>query len=351
MLRRGLLPVRRLASAPCSLRAPPLAFSGTAQAARANAAAFSRCLALPRKLSTSGGSNDGVAAANENEYGGAYHLQNHVWTEEEIQKCIAEKDKKFEPQSISDHIMVNIMRGLYHTFNAITGYKEENPTTKSIEWRLIVLESFAGVPGFLAAAFRHFYSLRTLKKNEPFIFTLLEEANNERMHLLVCLKQFNASLPTRLLVMSAQFTMVPFLMLVYALHPPAMHRFVGHLEETAVHTYANIIHNIETPGTNLHRDWAGLAAPKMAIDYWQLPPDADWLLVMKHVLADEAHHRDVNHGIASLGSDPQENPFLDEHQQDFDRAALKRTEELVSAALKQSGKQATYVSSSKPLHR
>ena len=40
---------------------------------------------------------------------------------------------------------------MYHTFNFLTGYKHINPTVQSIEWRLIVLESVAGVPGFVAA--------------------------------------------------------------------------------------------------------------------------------------------------------------------------------------------------------
>lgn len=43
------------------------------------------------------------------------------------------------------------MYGLYHTFNFMTGYKQVNPSVQSIEWRLIVLESVAGVPGFVAA--------------------------------------------------------------------------------------------------------------------------------------------------------------------------------------------------------
>ena len=55
-----------------------------------------------------------------------------------------------------------------------------------------MLESFAGVPGFVAAAFRHFRSLRRLERDRGFIFTLLEEAENERMHLLTFLQ---ASLP------------------------------------------------------------------------------------------------------------------------------------------------------------
>jgi hypothetical protein len=50
------------------------------------------------------------------------------------------------------------MYGFYHAFNFITGYNPENPSVRSMEWRLIVLESIAGVPGFVAAGFRHFVS-------------------------------------------------------------------------------------------------------------------------------------------------------------------------------------------------
>ena len=115
------------------------------------------------------------------------------------------------------------MYGMYHTFNFLTGYTQTNPSVQSIEWRLIVLESVAGVPGFVAAGkcesfthqinefsryfgikydisclfnnagFRHFRSLRTLKRDHGWIATLLEEAENERMHLLLCLNKFEAS--------------------------------------------------------------------------------------------------------------------------------------------------------------
>jgi hypothetical protein len=43
------------------------------------------------------------------------------------------------------------MFSLYYTFNFITGYRHDNPPVRAIEWRLIVLESIAGVPGFVAA--------------------------------------------------------------------------------------------------------------------------------------------------------------------------------------------------------
>jgi ubiquinol oxidase len=39
-------------------------------------------------------------------------------------------------------------------------------------------------------------------------------------------------------------------------------------------------------------------APQIAIDYWHLPEDARLREVIVAVRADEAKHRDVNHGFA-----------------------------------------------------
>jgi hypothetical protein len=158
--------------------------------------------------------------------------QNHIWSLEEL----ADKTTnvyKHKPVSVSDYFMYSIMRTMYHTFNFVTGYQKENPSVKSIEWRLIVLESVAGVPGFVAAGFRHLRSLRTISRDNGFIATLLEEAENERMHLLVCFKMFGASPLIRGIVIAAQALLTPALMIVYAIHPRSMHRFVGYLEETA----------------------------------------------------------------------------------------------------------------------
>jgi ubiquinol oxidase len=49
---------------------------------------------------------------------------------------------------------------------------------------MLFLETVAGVPGFVAAMHRHLRSLRTMKRDNGWIHTLLEEAENERMHLL-----------------------------------------------------------------------------------------------------------------------------------------------------------------------
>ncbi|MCY7280323.1 MAG: alternative oxidase, partial [Sphingomonas bacterium] len=50
--------------------------------------------------------------------------------------------------------------------------------------RAIVLETVAAVPGMVGAMFTHLSSLRRMKDDEGWIRTLMEEAENERMHLM-----------------------------------------------------------------------------------------------------------------------------------------------------------------------
>lgn len=240
--------------------------------------------------------------------------QNHIWTENELKEKL-ETLYHHKPQTFMDKIAHGAMFTAYHTFNFISGYNPINPTVKAIEWRLIALESLAGVPGFVAAGFRHFRSLRSLKRDYGWIPTLLEEAENERMHLLVCLSQFQANFLTRAFVIALQGVMVPALMAVYLIHPKSLHRFVGYLEETACETYVNIINHVETPGTHLHQGWSQIEAPDIAIGYWRLPSDAKWVDCLKCMMADETHHRDVNHTFADM-KDDDPNPFLHTHKQD-----------------------------------
>ena len=105
----------------------------------------------------------------------AWRQTNHIWSNDELEKVSIEKH---EPVTMSDHFMKGVMNILYHGFNFVTGYDPVDPSPRSVAWRLIILESFAGVPGFVAAGFRHFYSLRTLKRDHGAIYTFLEEASS-----------------------------------------------------------------------------------------------------------------------------------------------------------------------------
>jgi len=188
----------------------------------------------------------------------------------------------------------------------------------------------------LGGMFRHFRSLRQLERDHGFIFTLLEEAENERMHLIVCMGFFDAGPFTRAIVSVGQVALTPFLAALYVIRPQLLHRFVGYLEETAVHTYTNIVNITETPGTHLHSAWKDTPAPAVAINYWKLPADAMWVDCLKRMLADESHHRDVNHAMASMTTEQmfgQDNPFVHEHIADYEAGVKRRTEAVLKRAL------------------
>ena len=168
----------------------------------------------------------------------SWRQQNHIWSEDEIQERMLTADDKHSPQTFAESILQTSVRAAYHTFNLATGYNHVDPPTSAIGYRLIILESIAGVPGMLGGMFRHFRSLRQLERDHGFIFTLLEEAENERMHLIVCMSFFEAGPVTRFLVQAGQVALTPFLASLYMIRPQLLHRFVGYLEETAVHTCA-----------------------------------------------------------------------------------------------------------------
>jgi ubiquinol oxidase len=267
----------------------------------------------------------------------SWRQQNHIWTDKEIGERIATADLKHVPKGLAELALQKTVRVAYHCFNAVTGYNALDPPVSAIGYRLIILESVAGVPGMLGGMFRHFRSLRQLERDHGFIFTLLEEAENERMHLIVCMSFFEAGPFTRLVVSAGQVAMTPFLTMLYLIRPQYLHRFVGYLEETAVHTYTNIVKLTQTPGTKLHTSWKDTPAPEVAIAYWQMPADAKWVDCLSRMLADESHHRDVNHALASMPTEKlygNDNPFVHEHIADYEAGVKRRAERVLKRAIK-----------------
>lgn len=77
-------------------------------------------------------------------------------------------------------------------------------TEKQWMQRILFLESVAGVPGMVAGTVRHLRSLRLMERDGGWIHSLLEEAENERMHLMTFMKIRQPGKAFRLLVMATQ---------------------------------------------------------------------------------------------------------------------------------------------------
>jgi ubiquinol oxidase len=158
--------------------------------------------------------------------------------------------------------------------------------------RAVVLETIAGVPGMVGGSLQHLRALRRMESDHGWIRTLLDEAENERMHLMTFIQIAQPSRFERLLILLAQGAFYNLFFLLYIFSPGTAHRVVGYLEEEAVYSYTEYLAGVDDGS------YANVPAPAIAIDYWKLPADARLRDVIVVVRADEAHHRDVNHAFA-----------------------------------------------------
>ncbi|KAJ5237336.1 hypothetical protein N7489_007427 [Penicillium chrysogenum] len=241
-----------------------------------------------------------------------------VYTEAQMQSIqIAHR----QTANWSDWIALGTVRFFRWGMDTATGYKHPKPGEElparfkmtEHKWlnRFVFLESIAGVPGMVGGMLRHLRSLRKMKRDNGWIETLLEEAFNERMHLLTFLKLAEPGWFMRVMVIGAQGVFFNGFFLSYLISPRICHRFVGYLEEEAVITYTRAIEELEAG--NLP-EWKDLDAPEIAVKYWQMPEGQrkmkDLLLFIR---ADEAKHREVNHTLANLKPTQDPNPYQIEY--------------------------------------
>jgi len=159
--------------------------------------------------------------------------------------------------------------------------------------RAVVLETVAGVPGMVAGMWQHLRSLRKMKPDERgWIKTLLDEAENERMHLMIFIEIAKPNWFERLLVLFAQFVFWHFYFVLYVFFPKTAHRMIGYFENQAVVSYTQYLDEIDSGRTE------NIPAPKIAIDYYTLKPNATLRDVIIAVRLDEQGHADVNHQMA-----------------------------------------------------
>jgi ubiquinol oxidase len=160
--------------------------------------------------------------------------------------------------------------------------------------RAVVLETVAAVPGMVGGMLQHLKSLRRFQDDRGWIKTLLDEAENERMHLMTFIQVAKPNLFERMLVVIAQGIFFNGFFLFYVFWPRVAHRFVGYLEEEAVYSYTEYLADIDAGRAE------NIPAPQIAVDYWKLPADARLREVVIAVRLDEAGHRDVNHGFSDV---------------------------------------------------
>ncbi|KAK2663328.1 hypothetical protein Ddye_001902 [Dipteronia dyeriana] len=152
--------------------------------------------------------------------------------------------------------------------------------------RAMMLETVAAVPGMVGGMVLHLRSIRRFEHSGGWIRALLEEAENERMHLMTMVELVKPKWYERLLVLIVQgvfFNAFFVLYVVFFVQCKLAHRIVG------IHSYTEYLKDIDSGAIE------NVRTPAIAIDYWMLPKDASLKDVITVIRADEAHHRDVNH--------------------------------------------------------
>ena len=192
----------------------------------------------------------------------------------------------YQPINFSDRVALFFTKSM--RFFADTFFQ------KRYGHRAVVLETVAGVPGMVSGMWTHLTSLRKMKTGYgPKIRTLLDEAENERMHLMTFIEIAKPNAFERFLVLTAQAVFWNMFFVIYVFFPRTAHRIVGYFEEEAVYSYTEYLREIDNGSL------PNIPAPKIAIDYWNLSADAKLRDVVIAVREDEAKHRDVNHEFAS----------------------------------------------------
>lgn len=191
----------------------------------------------------------------------------------------------YEPHGFSDRFALG--------FTKLLRFCADTFFAKRYGHRAIVLETVAAVPGMVGATLTHLKCLRRMIDDDGWIRTLMEEAENERMHLMTFIEVAQPNLFERLVILLVQWLFYVGFFLLYLVSPRTAHRVVGYFEEEAVISYSLYLKEIDEGRS------PNVPAPAIAKHYWKLPDDATLRDVVLVVRADEAHHRDVNHGFAS----------------------------------------------------
>ena len=195
-------------------------------------------------------------------------------------------EKHYKPKNFSDRVAFGFTKFLRFLADAFF--------RKKYGHRAVVLETVAAVPGMVAGMLLHLKSLRKMEDDKGWIKILLDEAANERMHLMTFIEVAKPTFLERLIIMIAQFIFIIMYMIIFIISQRTAHRIVGYFEEEAVISYTEYLKELENGQIK------DQPAPEIAINYWNLPLHSTLKDVVKVIRDDEAGHRDVNHSFADI---------------------------------------------------
>lgn len=188
------------------------------------------------------------------------------------------------PEGLSDRFALASARFLAATAGKLFGRRYGD--------RVIVLETIAAVPAMVAATLLHLRCLRRMIDDKGWVRTFMDEAENQRAHLMSFVAIARPSGWERLLIVVGQGTFYNAYFLLYLISGRTAHRMAGYLAEESVRGYSRYLERIDADAKE------NRPAPASAVAYWNLSPDAQVADMIVAMREDEAIHRDVHHAFA-----------------------------------------------------
>jgi len=188
-----------------------------------------------------------------------------------------------EPETLSDRFAASAERLL----TAIAG-----GFGRRYGSRVVVLETIAAVPAMVSASLLHLQCLRQLIDDRGWVRTFMDEAENQRAHLMAFVAIQRPSWGERWLIAIGQGIFYNAYFLLSLISSRSAHRLAGYLAERSVRDYSDYLALLQS-GQETNGP-----APETAVAYWNLAPDArlsDMIIAMRE---DEAIHRDIHHAFA-----------------------------------------------------
>ncbi len=154
-----------------------------------------------------------------------------------VEEAVAEPIIHHKPVGFSDRFALG--------FTKLLRFAADTFFAKRYGHRAIVLETVAAVPGMVGATVNHLTALRRMCDDHGWIRTLMEEAENERMHLMTFVQIAQPNLFERLVIILVQWVFYIGFFLLYLLSKRTAHRVVGYFEEEAVISYTLYLKEID----------------------------------------------------------------------------------------------------------